>query len=100
MFQLAPNHQDDIVRTAKIRFTFDGESFLAHEGETLAAALMRAKLLHIRDAPGDESPRGVFCCMGLCQECVVQVEGKTIESCRLSVSPNLHVTSLRRQLDT
>ena len=96
MFQLAPNHQDDIVRAAKVSFTFDGKSFLAHEGETLAAALLRAKLLHLRDAPADGAPRGVFCCMGLCQECVVQVDGKTIESCRLPVSQGLHVSSLRR----
>ena len=96
MFQLAPNHQNNIVRTAKVSFTFDGKSLLAHEGESLAAALMRAKLLHLSDAPADGAPRGVFCCMGLCQECVVQVGGKTIESCRLPVSQDLQVISLRR----
>ena len=96
MFRLAPNHQDDIIRTAKVSFTFNGKSLLAHEGESLAAALMRAKQLHISDAPADGAPRGLFCCMGLCQECVVQVDGKTIESCRLQVSQGLHVSSLRR----
>ena len=96
MFQLAPNHQNDIVRTAKVSFTFNGKSLLAHEGESLAAALMQAKQLHISDAPAGGAPRGLFCCMGLCQECVVQVEGKTIESCRLPVFQGLRVNSLRR----
>jgi len=96
MFQLAPNHQDDIVRTAEVSFTFDGKSLIAYEGESLAAALMRAKLLHLSDSPADGAPRGVFCCMGLCQECVVQVDGKTIESCRLPVSKDLQVISGRR----
>ena len=96
MFKLAPNHQNDIVRTSKVSFTFDGKSLLAHEGESLAAALIRAKLLHLPDAPTGGAPRGVFCCMGLCQECVVQVGGKTIESCRLPVSQDLQVISLRR----
>ena len=96
MFEVAPNHQKDIVRTAEVSFTFDGKAVLAHEGESRAAALIRAKLLHLSDAPADGAPRGVFCCMGLCQECVVQVGGKTIESCRLPVSQDLQVISLRR----
>jgi aerobic-type carbon monoxide dehydrogenase small subunit (CoxS/CutS family) len=96
MFQLSPNHQDEIVRTAEVSFTFNGKSLLAHKGESLAAALMRAKLLHLSDSPADGAPRGVFCCMGLCQECVVQVDGKTIESCRLPVSKDLQVISGRR----
>ena len=66
MFQLSPNHQDEIVRTAEVSFTFNGKSLLAHKGESLAAALMRAKLLHLSDSPADGAPRGVFCCMGLC----------------------------------
>ncbi len=74
----------------EVEFMFDGCSFTAIEGQSVAAALLAAGIRHLRDAP-DGSPRGAFCFMGLCQECLVEVEGVTIEACRLRVTPGLEV---------
>jgi D-hydroxyproline dehydrogenase subunit gamma len=79
-----------IERSKKITFQFEGEEFSGFEGETISAALLRAGLLNIRNAPSGEA-RGIFCGMGVCQECVVEVQGKKIESCRATLIDGLKV---------
>jgi len=93
--RLTPDQSGLIRRTAKVEFTFDGTSVAGHAGESLAVALLRAGHLHLRDAPEDGAARGAFCCMGLCQECVVRIEGQVVESCRSVVVSGLVVTSLK-----
>ena len=99
MLRLAPNQSAHITRTEKVEFTFDGAAIWGHTGESLAAALIRSGRLHLRDAPEDADPRGAFCLMGLCQECLVVLEGQTVESCRIELQPGIDVTSLRHGAD-
>ena len=95
MIRLVPDQSAQILRTEKVEFNFDGEAIWGYAGESLAAALIRSRRLHFRDAPEGAGPRGAFCLMGLCQECVVVLEGQTVESCRIEVQPGITVTSLR-----
>ena len=95
MIRLAPDQSAQIRRTEKVKFPFDGTAIWGHEGESLAAALIRSGRLHLRDAPEDADPRGAFCLMGLCQECLVVLEGQKIESCRIELRPGIDVASLR-----
>ncbi|WP_297770549.1 (2Fe-2S)-binding protein [uncultured Roseovarius sp.] len=95
--RLTPDQSGLIRRAEKVTFTFDGASVAGHAGESLAVALLRAGHLHLRDAPEDGAPRGAFCCMGLCQECVVRIGGQVVESCRSVVASGLAVTSLKEQ---
>lgn len=96
MIRLVPNHSGLIQRASSVEFTFDGRGISGHLGETVLSALNRAGVLHLRDAPEDGTPRGAFCCMGLCQECVVKVDGISVESCRQHVSDGLIVRSVTR----
>lgn len=59
---------------ATVRFTFDGEALTGLAGESLAAALTAAGRLALR-RDGAGGRRGVFCGMGVCQECLVAVDG-------------------------
>lgn len=95
MIRLVPNHSGAIKHAPRVEFTFDGRIISGHQGETVLTALMRAGVLHLRDAPADGMARGAFCCMGLCQECVVEVGGANVESCRQRVSDGLVVQSIR-----
>ena len=99
MIPLAPDQSAQIRRTEKVEFTFDGIAIWRHAGESLAAALIRSRRLHLRDAPEDADPRGAFCLMGLCQECLVVLEGQTVESCRIELQSGIDVTSLRYGAD-
>jgi len=91
MIRLVPNHADQIKRSEKVTFTFEGTPVDGHVGEMLVAALLRANILTLRQAPNDAAPRGAFCCMGLCQECAVVVQGQIVEAYRTEVSHDLVV---------
>jgi predicted molibdopterin-dependent oxidoreductase YjgC len=52
----------------------DGETVAAQPGQTVAAALTAAGRRTLRHTLAG-SPRGVFCGMGVCFECVVTIDG-------------------------
>lgn len=95
MSPFLPDHGSQVQRAPMVSFTFEGEAISAHAGETVLSALIRAGRLHLRDAPEDGAARGAFCCMGLCQECLVLVEGRRVESCRQVVRGSLVVEALK-----
>ena len=99
MIRLVSDQSAQITRNKKVEFTFNGAPIWGHAGESIAAALIRAGRLHLRNAPKGSDPRGAFCLMGLCQECLVVLEGQTVESCRIELQPGIEVTSLRHGAD-
>ena len=80
-----------IERSEEISFEFDGKSYKGFAGESIAAALLRVGVTHLRDAPNSATPRGMFCVMGACQECVVEVNGRKVEACRTKLSTGLKI---------
>ena len=79
----------------KVGFSFDGETLSAFEGETLAAALYAQGRRTLRISRDDGGPRGAFCFMGVCQECVVLIDGRQTEACRTLIRDGLVVERLR-----
>ncbi|MBB6123407.1 (2Fe-2S)-binding protein [Sphingobium subterraneum] len=78
---------------AKVTILFDGRPVDALEGESIAAALWAAGIRRLRTAPNNGGARGPFCMMGLCQECVVEIDGQVVEACRRTVSDGLKIVS-------
>lgn len=85
-----------IQRSDKITFTFDGVPVIGHQGESVAAALAAADIGLLRHNRFDGSPRGAFCLMGVCQECVVELDGRRVEACRTALTEGMAIHSLRR----
>jgi NADPH-dependent 2,4-dienoyl-CoA reductase/sulfur reductase-like enzyme len=54
---------------------FQGREIRGRPGETLAAALTAAGERELRETKAGE-PRGLFCGMGVCQECLVEIDGR------------------------
>ncbi len=79
-----------IRRPAEIAFTFEGAAVSAPEGESLAAALLAAGIRRLGEGPN--APRAAFCMMGTCQQCLVRVEGRLVQSCLVPVRAGLRVT--------
>lgn len=79
----------------EVRFQIDGRDFRAPAGEILAAALYAAGMRSLRRNTEDGGPRGPFCFMGICQECVVTIDGRAVEACRVEVSEGLRVETRR-----
>jgi predicted molibdopterin-dependent oxidoreductase YjgC len=59
-----------------VKFTFEGRELEATEGQSLAAALLSHGDRILRDTRHEERPRGVFCGIGICFDCLVVVDGK------------------------
>lgn len=82
-------------RRPEVTFAFEGTAVRAPEGESLAAALMASGIVTLRLGPEDGGERGAFCYMGLCQECIVDVDGDWVEACRTPVAEGLTVRRVR-----
>jgi aerobic-type carbon monoxide dehydrogenase small subunit (CoxS/CutS family) len=81
----------DVARGEAFEFLFDGEPVSAYPGETVSAALLAIGRRVLRRTPGGE-PRGLFCVMGICQECLVVVDGVPgVRACMTEATPGLRV---------
>lgn len=57
-------------------FTFDGKPVAAREGQTVGAALLAAGIRSWRTTRFEHRPRGIFCGVGVCFDCLVVVNGE------------------------
>jgi D-hydroxyproline dehydrogenase subunit gamma len=76
-----------------IELTVDGAPLRAPAGQSLAAALLAAGRAVLRPSPSG-TPRGVYCGIGVCQECRVHVEGRgVVRACVTPVAAGMRVTT-------
>ena len=79
-------------RGANVSFTFEGRPITAHQGETLAAALLAAGITSF-GATREGQPRMPLCNMGTCFDCAVTVDGqRLVRACLTDVCEGLCVT--------
>lgn len=65
-----------------VTFTVDGRSCTATAGTTIAAALLAADRTDWRRTSVAGAPRGVFCGIGVCFDCIVTVNGlRDVRAC-------------------
>ncbi|WP_440712579.1 (2Fe-2S)-binding protein [Gordonia sp. FQ] len=57
------------------RFTFDGRPIDARPGQTVGAALTDAGVRSWRTTRFGDAPRGLFCGIGVCFDCLLTVDG-------------------------
>ena len=54
----------------------DGREVIAHEGESVLGVLWAAGIRSLHVTARTRQPRGFFCGMGVCFDCLVSVDGK------------------------
>ena len=59
-----------------VSFTLDGRELKGYEGEPIAAALKAEGVMVHRYTKKQHKPRGIFCAIGRCTDCVMVVDGK------------------------
>jgi predicted molibdopterin-dependent oxidoreductase YjgC len=70
----------------------EGKSIVAREGDTLAMALLNAGVTPFRLTPVSEKPRAPLCLMGVCFDCLVEVDSQqNVQSCMVEVKDGMHV---------
>lgn len=73
---------------------FDDREIEALPGHTIAAALWRAGIVSWRRTRGSAEPRGVFCAIGVCFDCLVTVNGRPNQrACQVPACPGDVVTT-------
>lgn len=77
----------------KRNFTFywQDQPLTAHEGETIASALIANNIHIFGHHPRDGSPLGIFCANGQCAQCMVIADGKPVKSCMELVKEGIRV---------
>ena len=64
----------ELERGPEVTVTLDGRPTVAYLGETVAAVLFAEGSARTRTTVGG-APRGVFCGMGVCFDCLVVIDG-------------------------
>jgi predicted molibdopterin-dependent oxidoreductase YjgC len=62
-----------------MRLTFDDREVEFRPGQTVGAALIAAGVLSWRTTRVDRLPRGIFCGIGICFDCLVVIDGQPNE---------------------
>lgn len=77
---------------ARVDILVDGEPVSARAGESVAAALLNAGRVPFRHTPVSGSPRAPLCLMGVCFDCLVEIDGiANQQSCMVSVRAGMQV---------
>jgi aerobic-type carbon monoxide dehydrogenase small subunit (CoxS/CutS family) len=73
-----------------IELVVDGAPLRAPAGQSLGAALIASGRVALRKSPGG-APRGLYCGIGVCQECRVVVDGEVVRACVTPVAAGMRV---------
>lgn len=81
----------DIARPAAVSIRVDERTVSAIPGEPVAAALLAAGIIQFRHSPRAGTPRGPFCMMGVCQECIAEIDGRLQTTCQEPVRAGMTI---------
>lgn len=82
-----------LQRGAEIEIVVNGRSHAAFEGETVHAALLAAGYRVLRKTARTAQPRGGFCGMGVCYDCLVTIDGVPNQrACMTPVARGMEIT--------
>lgn len=85
-----------VTRGKHIQISVDGKTLPAYEGETVAAVLMANDIATFRLTREHKRPRGLYCGMGVCYDCLVRVDGvDNVRACMTAVADGMVVETCK-----
>jgi len=79
-----------------VTIAFEGQHFVVPAGISVATALLIAGVREFRSSAVGMVPRAPYCMMGVCFECLVEIDGRPArQGCLVPVSEGMEV---RRQI--
>jgi predicted molibdopterin-dependent oxidoreductase YjgC len=82
--------------TASVPVTIDGRELSGIDGEPLAALLLAHGVRTLHSTPGSDAPRGLFCGVGRCSDCLMTVDGElNVRACLTPVRAGMRVETQR-----
>ena len=64
-----------ITASKTVRLIIEEKEIVAFQGDTVAAAMFVAGFTHTRNTPVIEKQRAPYCMMGICFDCLVEING-------------------------
>jgi hypothetical protein len=98
MFRLRPD-----APAATVAVEVEGRSILVPPGASAAAAVLLAGLSSIRDTPVGGAERAPYCMMGVCFDCLAEIDGvPNRQSCMVAARPGMRIRRQRgpRSIET
>ena len=87
MFKTLPD-----AALATVTVTINGAPFAAPQGCTAAAALLLANTIPTRTTPVTGAPRAPYCMMGVCFECLAEIDGvPNQQACLIPVAEGMRI---------
>ena len=87
MFKTLP---DAVAATVTV--TINGAPFAAPAGCTAAAAMLLANALPTRTTPVTDAPRAPYCMMGVCFDCLAEIDGvPNQQACLITVADGMRI---------
>jgi hypothetical protein len=84
--------QESVEKGQQFEIIVDGKPIVAYEGETIGAALIASGQRTLRYTNKKEHPRGLYCGIGLCQECRMVINGiANTQACQTLATPGCQV---------
>jgi len=81
-----------VQRGPQITAQVNGQPVAAFEGESVAAVLLAEGIRAFRHTRKTGEPRGVFCGMGICFDCLVTVDGvPNLRACLTPIEAGMNV---------
>ncbi|MBS3819699.1 (2Fe-2S)-binding protein [bacterium] len=81
-----------VKRGEPFNIQVDNEFLTAYHGETLATVLLSAGKKIMRKSLKNKNPRGYYCGMGICNECLVKLEDETrVRACQTLAEPSMKI---------
>ena len=78
-----------------VRFSYEGHDINGRSGDSVAAALLSAGVTDLRASPVSGALRAPYCMMGVCFECLVEIDGVgNRQACLIPIAEGMRV---RRQ---
>lgn len=75
-----------------VTITLEGESLQVPAGESVLASVMAAGMNHNRTSPISGAKRAGYCQMGVCFECLMEIDGiPNQQACAIQVSDGMVV---------
>lgn len=77
-----------------LKVEINGETVRVAKGETVAAAILVSGIQSCRTTPLSSEPRGPFCMMGVCFECLMEIDGMpNRQTCQIQVKEGMQIRS-------
>ena len=77
---------------APVTLVFEGTTIQAHPGDSVAAAILAAGRGSTRTTPVSGQQRGPFCMMGVCFECLLEIDDvPNRQGCMVTVEDGMRV---------